>query len=93
LLLFILKNKNYFTSNSEIHNINTRNNYNLHLPSINLSIVQKGVLFSGSKIYNHLPMNIKLLSGDIKHFKSLLRSYFIEHTIFIIDEFYKITSQ
>jgi hypothetical protein len=78
LLLFTIKNKNYFTSNTDIYDINTRYNYNLHLPSTNLSIVQKGVLFSGSKIYNHLTLNIKLLSKDVKNFKTLLRSYLTE---------------
>jgi hypothetical protein len=41
LLLFVVKNKNYFTSNMEIHDIHTHNNYNLYLPSTNLSVVQK----------------------------------------------------
>jgi hypothetical protein len=71
LLLFVVKNRDYFIANTDIHDINTRYNYDLHLPSTNLSIVQKGVLFSGSKIYNHLPLNIKLLSTDIKEFKLL----------------------
>jgi hypothetical protein len=61
----------------EVHDINTRYNCNLHLPSTNRSRVQKGVLFSGSKIYNHLPLNIKLLSNDIKAFKSALKMFFI----------------
>ena len=37
------------TFNSEIHDINTRHNHNLHLPSTNLTLVQKVVLFSGIK--------------------------------------------
>jgi hypothetical protein len=72
LLLFTIKNNSYFTFNTDIHDINTRYNYNLHLPSTNLSIVQKGVLFSGSKIYSHLPLKIKLLSKDPRQFKTLL---------------------
>jgi hypothetical protein len=76
-----------------VHDINTRYNYNLYLPSTNLSVVQKGVLFSGSKIYNHLPLNVKLLSGDIKQFKSLLRGYLTEHAFYSIDEFYGAASQ
>jgi hypothetical protein len=51
LLLFIVKNKNHFTSNKDVHDINTHYNYNLHLSSTDLSKVQKGVLFSASKIY------------------------------------------
>jgi hypothetical protein len=71
----------------DIHDINTRYNYNLYLPFTNLSIVQKGVLFSGSTFYNHLPSNIKLLSKDVKRFKSLLRSYLTKHAFYSTDEF------
>jgi len=59
LLVFVAKNRDLFLSNSEIHDINRCNNYNLHLPTTNLTLVQKGVLYSGSKIYNHLPFHIK----------------------------------
>jgi hypothetical protein len=52
--------------------INTHFKQNLHLPSTNLTLVQKGVLFSGSKIFNHLPQNIKLLCDDPKRFKYAL---------------------
>jgi hypothetical protein len=39
----VIRNKSYFISNFDIHDINTRYNYNLHLPSTNLTLVQKGV--------------------------------------------------
>jgi hypothetical protein len=58
LLLFVVKNRDLLQSNSQIHDINTRYNYNLHLPSANLTLFQKGVLYSGSRIYNHLILNI-----------------------------------
>jgi hypothetical protein len=67
-------------------------NHNLHLPSTNLTSVQKGVLFSGSKIYNHLPSNVKMLSKDIKHFKSSLRTYLTEHAFYSTDEYYQLSS-
>ena len=70
LLVFVNKNRKLFLSNSEIHDMNTRFNYNFHLPPTNLTLVQKGVLYSGSKFYNHLPLNIKILSNDAKRFKS-----------------------
>jgi len=92
LLVFVNKNRTLFQSNSEIHYLNTRFNYNLHLPSTNLTLVQKGVLYSGSKIYNHLPSNIKVLSNDAKCFKSTLKSYLIEHTFYSRDEFYQSAS-
>ena len=92
LPVFVNKYKGQFLSNLENHDINAHYNYNLHLPSRNLTLVQKGVLYSGSRFYNHLPLNIKILSNDVKHFKSTLRSYLIEHTFYSVDEYYQLTS-
>ena len=92
LLVFVTKHKGLFQSNSEKHDLNTCFNHNLHLPSTNLTSVHKGVLYSGSKIYSHLPSNIKVLSNDTKLFKSTLKSYLIEHTFYTLDEFYQSAS-
>jgi len=81
LLLFVNKNRSLFLSNSEIHDRNILYNHNLHLPSTNLTLVQKGVLYSGSMIYNYLPLNIKVLSKAAKIFTSKLRSNLIVHSI------------
>ena len=50
LLVFMVRHRNLFVANSEIHNINTRFNQNLHLPTTKLTLVQKAVFYSGSKI-------------------------------------------
>jgi hypothetical protein len=92
LLVFVNKNRSCYISNSEIHDINTCHNHKLHLPSTNLTLVQKGVLFSGSKIYNHLPLNIKMLSKDAKRFKSTLRPYLSEHAFYSLNKYYQLTS-
>jgi hypothetical protein len=92
LLVFVNKNRGLFQSNSVIHDLNTRFNHNLHLPSANSTSVQKAVLYSGSKIYNHLPSNIKVSSNDTKLFKSTLKSYNIEHMLFSLDEFHQSAS-
>ena len=81
-ILVFANNRSLFLSNSEIHDRNTRYNHNLHLSSTNLTMVQKGVLHSGSNIYNHLPLHITMLSKDAKQFKSKLRSHLIEHTFY-----------
>jgi hypothetical protein len=78
ILLFVVKSMNYFRSNTDIQDINTHFNHDLHLPSANLPVVQRGVPFLGSKIYNHLPSNIKLKSENIKEFKLLLKTYLTE---------------
>ena len=59
VLLFVIKNTNLFQLNSQVHNIHTRSNDNLYLLSTGLTLVQKGVVYSGCKIYNHLPPQIK----------------------------------
>ena len=93
LLLFVAKYTDLFLSISEIHDIITRFNYNLHLPSTNLTLVQKGVFYSGSRIYNHLPTHIKNLSKDFKQFKSKLKAFLLEHTCYSLEQFYQITSK
>jgi hypothetical protein len=52
ILVFVNGNSDLFQLNSEIHDLNTRYNCNLHLPSTQLTLVQKGVHYSGNKIYN-----------------------------------------
>ena len=69
LLMFVIKYSEFFPLNSDIHERNTRYNDNLHPPTTNLKLVQKGVLYSGIKIFNRLPTSIKSLSKDPKRFK------------------------
>jgi hypothetical protein len=61
LLLFVVKNKDLFLSNSEIYTINIRHSNNLHYPSCNLTIFQKGTYYFGIKILNKFPPNLKNL--------------------------------
>ena len=93
LLLFVAKNRDLYLSNSQFHDINKRNNYNLHLPTINVTLVQKGVLYSGSNIYNHLPHHIKALSNDLILFKPKLKTFHKEHKIYNLEKFYQVTSR
>jgi hypothetical protein len=61
------------------------------MPNTNLTIFEKGVLYSGCKIYNKLPSHIKGLSNDLKRFKSMLKGFLMEHTLYSTDEFYQLT--
>jgi len=54
--------------------------------------VQKGVHYSGSKVFNYLPENIKIFSHDLKHFKSVLKNFLNEQTFYSLVEFYQLTS-
>ena len=55
ILLFVTKNKDQFLFNTQVHKINIRQTSDLYGPTANLAIYQKGVYYSGMKIYNHLP--------------------------------------
>jgi hypothetical protein len=92
LLIFVVNKRDLFSLNSEIHNLNIRYKNNLHLPSTNLTMVQKGVLYSGSRFFNYLPLQIKSLSGDLKSFKWKLKNFLLDNTFYSLDKFYQLTS-
>ena len=66
-------------SNSELHGSSTRLNSDLHLPSTTLILFQKGVFYSGSRIFNHLPPNNKDLFNNEKWFRSALKKHLLEN--------------
>jgi len=61
LLIFVVKNKDLFRTNLDVHSFNTRSHYDLHIPAVNLAVFQKGVWYAGIKIYNHLPPTLEQL--------------------------------
>jgi hypothetical protein len=84
LLLFVVDNGDYFKMNSEIHNINTRNKSNLHLPISNLSVYQNGAYYSGIRVFNSLPSQIKDLSHNRDQFKCALKIFLYFHSLYIL---------
>jgi len=88
LLLFVVVNGDYFKVNSEIHNINTRNKLNLHLPIYNLSVYQKGTHYSGLKVFNSLPSQIKDLFHNRNRFKRALKNFLYFHSFYTLDEYF-----
>ena len=54
----------------------TRYKNDLHLPMAKLKVFQQGAFYSGIRAYNHLPVNIKDSSGDVKRFKRVLKAFF-----------------
>jgi hypothetical protein len=93
ILIFISKNRNLFKCNSEIHGISTRYNSDLHLPSTTLTLFQKGVIYSGSRIFNHLPSNIKDLFYNRKQFKSDLKKYLLKNCFYTWEEYFKVNNK
>jgi hypothetical protein len=58
LLMVVVQNKNYFLTNNENHNLDTRQRNNSYLPQPNLTIYQKAAYYSGKKNFNNLPLQI-----------------------------------
>jgi len=48
-----VKNDNLYTTNQDIHGINTKYNIHLLLSMANLTAFQKGAYFFGIKLLNH----------------------------------------
>jgi hypothetical protein len=72
-----------------MHNINTRHALDLHPPTNNLVKVQKDVYYSGIKIYNCLPQDIKNWSGDVNKFKQALIKFLLAGSFYFLDEYFE----
>jgi hypothetical protein len=88
LLIFVVKNRDLFRLNSDIHNIGTRHNNDFHLPSAQSKLFQKGVFYSGIKTYNHLPLTIKELSYDVKRFRWVLKRFIQSNSFYSLEEYF-----
>ena len=75
-------------TNSEIHDIHTRQSNNLHLPRTNLTICQRRVHYSGIKIFNKLPLEIKNIAGNPHKFKHALKKYLNKNYFYTLEEYY-----
>jgi len=62
--MFVVQNKTFFSTKNENHNLDTRQRNNLYLPQANLTIYQKAAYYSGIKIFNNLPLEIKNVAGN-----------------------------
>ena len=88
LLTFVSNNKEQYFTNSEIHNINTWHTSNLHLPRTHLNIYQKGVYYSGIKIFNSLPRDIKTYNDNPRTFKKAVQNFLYTNSFYSLNEYY-----
>jgi hypothetical protein len=89
LLLFFVHNRGYFAPNTVYHNFNTRHKNDLHLPHVFLIIhvYERGVFYSGIKIFYAVPTTIKDIYGNSKKFKVALKHYLLTHSFYNLDKF------
>jgi hypothetical protein len=60
-------------ANIDNRNVDTRQRNNLYLHQATLTIYQKGGHYSGIKIFNNLPLEIKNVADNPKKFKTALK--------------------
>jgi hypothetical protein len=48
----------------------------------------KSPAYTGVEIFNHLPVDIKDLAGDIKSFKKALQNYLHKHLFYMVNEYF-----
>ena len=63
------------------YSIPTRHSNDLHLAQTDFAIYQKGVYYTGVKIFTILPSNIKNTSGKLKRLKRILKHCLIIHNL------------
>ena len=88
LSIFVIKNRNLFSKNYQIHSVHTRFRTNLHPPIANLTKFQKGVYYSGIKIFNNLPRNIKDLANEKKLFRNALKRFLLSNYFYNSEEYF-----
>jgi hypothetical protein len=88
LLTFVSNNKEQYFTNSEIHNINTRHTSNLHLPRAHLNSYQKGVYYSGIKIFSSVPLDIKIYTDNPRTFKKAVKKFLYTKSFYSLNEYY-----
>ena len=49
---------------------------------------QRGVYFTGIKVFNSLPVEIKETSYDICSFKNALKSFLLENSFYSLEEYF-----
>jgi hypothetical protein len=88
LVMFVVNNRDSFTSNTDKYKIVTRNSSNLYFPLTNLTIFQNGSQYF-RMVYNNLPGNIKQLSGNKNQFKKAVLQFLYSYSFYSLEEFFK----
>jgi hypothetical protein len=87
LSILIHRKRNILAVPQNIHYHNIRSKNELRLPKVHLTVTQKGPLYNGIKIYNHLPSDIKHLE-QLKKFKLQLKKWLKVNCFYNLTEFF-----
>jgi hypothetical protein len=88
LLLFIVNNGDLYHTVSHIHDIQTRCNFDLFQPHSHLTLYQKGPYYSGIKLFNSLPLNIKQLAHNIVQLGIASSTFLHSKSCYTVEEYF-----
>jgi len=88
VLLFLIKNKDQFMTNLQMHKITTQQTFDLYIPAANLTIYQKGVYYQGIKFTTIYQKLLKTLSGDKNKFKLALKRYLLHNSFYSLKKYF-----
>jgi hypothetical protein len=74
-------------TNNENYNIDTRQRNNLYFPQANSTVYQRGAYYSGIKIFNKLPYEIRNVADNQIGFKIALKKCLHMHSFYTIEEY------
>ena len=74
-------------TNTENHNIGTRQKNNIYLPQANLITYKKGAYYSGINVFNNLPREIKYVTDILKKFKIALKQFLYTYSFYTLEEY------
>jgi hypothetical protein len=89
LLMFVVQHKDHFITSMDSHNLETRQSDNLYTPQAHLSVYQKGAYYSGVKIFNKVPSDIKNVNGSITKFKNFLKKVLYVNSFYTLEEYFE----
>jgi len=72
-MIFAVKNLHIYQSNTSVCGTNTRQQNKLHVPSVRLYSMQRGVHCSSIKVFNHIPQNI--FKSKFTYFKDIFKRW------------------
>jgi hypothetical protein len=87
LMRFLSSNLETYTSNTSIHNMNTRLKLKLHKPAARLSMYQRSAYYNSINIYNKLPDNLAELVSNKKCFLLQQKNYLADKPFYSLEEY------
>jgi hypothetical protein len=90
LINFVANNLEHFQTNSITYCIYTMNKTYLHRPTLKLSYFLKSVWYAGIRIFNSVPLSIKIIS-DKEEIYSNIKNTLNNHNFQFLDKFLQFT--